>query len=251
MSATKRPEKPSLFAIHPWLHSSPGSNRQQLLSEDDRGQIARAASIVRFAKGGQIYNEGAAAEAVFNIVSGVVATFRALPDGDHISSFLHPGDLFGLSKEGFYTSAARATTPVVAYKMPLAAIGRALENPDLSATIIVKLCGELRVAQQHAILLSRKRATTRLAMFLKLQEDLQTDASESISEIHLPMDRSNIAGYLGLSLSAVSRAFRELTAKTIISCRDLHHVKILDRAAFNLLAETAPTAAGGELRRFS
>jgi CRP-like cAMP-binding protein len=93
-------------------------------------------------------------------------------------------------------------------------------NADLDVDIIIKLCEELREAQRHAVLLAQKRAVTRLAMFLDLQEHLQTARAESVSEIHLPMDRSGIAAYLGLTLAAVSRAFRTLVSKKIISCRN-------------------------------
>jgi len=74
-------------------------------------------------------------------------------------------------------------------------------------------------------------------MFLSLQEHLQAARGEPISEIHLPMDRSNIAAYLGLTLAALSRAFRTLVAKKIISSRNLHHVTVLNRDAINALAD--------------
>ena len=75
-------------------------------------------------------------------------------------------------------------------------------------------------------------------MFLDLQEHLQIVNDEPATEIYLPMDRSSIAAYLGLTLAAVSRAFRTLTSKTIISSRDRHHVTILDRDAFNRIVDT-------------
>ena len=73
-------------------------------------------------------------------------------------------------------------------------------------------------------------------MFLDLQEHLQAAADKPVSEIHLAMDRASIAAYLGLTPPALSRAFRTLISKQIISYRDLHHVKVLDRDIFNRLA---------------
>ena len=96
----------------------------------------------------------------------------------------------------------------------------------------------LREAQRHALLLARKRAATRLAMFLELLERLQITRGEPASEIHLPMGRSSIAAYLGLTPAALSRALHTLTASKIISARDRRHIKILDRAAFQKLADT-------------
>ena len=74
-------------------------------------------------------------------------------------------------------------------------------------------------------------------MFLELQEHLQSASGEAVSEINLPMDRSSVAAYLGLTLAALGRAFRTLVSKQIISCRDRHHVRIVDRGALNRLAD--------------
>ena len=60
---------------------------------------------------------------------------------------------------------------------------------------------------------------------------------EAASEIYLPMDRSSIAGYLGLTPAALSRAFRMMFLKKVIACRDRHYVKILNRNAFKKLAD--------------
>ena len=237
---SKKLTGPVIHAVHAWVPGNPREGvRHQLLSNDERARLAKIASIVRFEKGDQIYREGDAADAVFNIVDGVVITHRALADSDQVASFLHPGDLFGLSEEGCYTNGARAATPVVAYKMPLPAVRHALEtNADLDVDVIVKLCEGLRETQRHAMLLTQKRATTRLVMFLDLQEHLQISRGEPESEIYLPMDRSSIAAYLGITLAALGRAFRALISKRIISARNRHHVKILDRDAFNRLADT-------------
>ena len=236
---TKGTAGPAIYAVHPWV---PGSSkrcaRHQLLSDDERVQLAKFATIVRFNKGEQIYSEGDKADAVFNIASGLVTAYRTLTQGEHVTSFLYPGDLFGLSEEGHYSNTTRAATSVVAHKIPLTAFRRILDtNAELDVDVIVKLCEDLREAQRHALVLAQRRAATRLAMFLELQEHLQSASGEAVSEINLPMDRSSIAAYLGLTLAALGRAFRTLVSKQIISCRDRHHVRIVDRGALNRLAD--------------
>src|SRR5581483_6071545 len=101
--AMKHPAGPAIHAVHPWIPGNrDGGTRHQLLSEDERAQLAKIATIVRFDKGGEIYAEGAAADAAFNIISGVVVAHRSLEGAEHVISFLYPGDLFGLSEEGRY-----------------------------------------------------------------------------------------------------------------------------------------------------
>ena len=127
-TAPKRTAGPAIYAIHPWVPGDPYKRvRKQLLKDEERAVIAKIATIARFKKGELIYREGEAAGAVFNIASGVVTPYRPLENGELITSFLYPGDLFGLSEEGRYCNAARAATPVVAYKIPLPALRRILD----------------------------------------------------------------------------------------------------------------------------
>ncbi len=234
---------PALRAVNPWVASTPEPGaRHQLLSDDERAKLAKIASIVRFKKADQIYREGEKATAAFNIISGIVSAHRAVDDSACIVSFLYSGDLFGLSEEGNYVNSAEALTPVVAYKMPLLAVRRMLENDArLDIDVIVKLCEELREAQRHALLLAQKRATTRLAMFFDLQENLQIARGEPTAEIYLPMGRSSIAAYLALTPAALSRAFQALVSTKIIAVRNRRHIKILNRQAFDMLADIRPT----------
>jgi CRP/FNR family transcriptional regulator len=58
---------PAIYAVDPWVPGNdPQRARHQLLSDDERAQLAKISSIVRFEKGEQICNEGDTAEAVFN-----------------------------------------------------------------------------------------------------------------------------------------------------------------------------------------
>src|SRR6516165_506908 len=248
-----RPTGPAINAIDLWVPGTPWrSARHQLLSAGERARLAKIASIVRYEKGEEIYRQGSPAVAAFNIISGVATTYWLTPrDRQHITAFLYPGDIFGLSEEGKYTNSAKAATPVSAYKFPLHALRRVLsENADLDVNIIVKLCQELRQAQQHAIILAKKHAVSRLAMFLSLHEQLQSVAGKPSSEIYLPMDRSAIAEYAGLSLAAVSRAFRALIGGGVIICRDRRHAKVIDRAALQRAADdtTRGIRGGRKLR---
>ncbi len=73
-------------------------------------------------------------------------------------------------------------------------------------------------------------------MFLQLVEQLEIARGEQTAEIYLPMDRSDIGEYIGITLAAVSRAFRTLNTRGVIKFRDRWHVKIVDRDAFEIIA---------------
>jgi len=227
---------PVVRGVDPWA-PSPGKMRQ-LLSEEERVRLAVLASIARFNKGEEIYREGQHADAVFNVITGVVKAYKTAPDGsEHIAAFLFPDDIFGLAEEGSYTNSAKAITPLALYRFPMSALrSRLAKDADLEFHLICKLIHELRETQRHAFLLARRRALSRVVMFLQLLESLQVARGERTAEIYLPMNRSEIGEYLGMSLEAVSRAFRGLTTRGIIESRDRHHLKIADRSTFDKIA---------------
>lgn len=234
---------PRLRAVDPWLPGNAWRGRShQLLSDEERARLTKVASVIRFKKGEQVYAAGESTKAIFNIISGVVKIYSDKRDGsEYVVSFLHPEDLFGLSEEGRYVNSAKAITTVTAYLLSPQALRRLSKDADLEFHLIAKLCHELRQAQRHALLLAERNALSKLAMFLQLQEHVQS-TSEVPSEVYLPMSRSDIAEYVSLSLAAVSRGFHTLVARRVIQYRNRRHVKIIDRKAFDMLAGGAGAA---------
>ncbi|MDP1868866.1 MAG: Crp/Fnr family transcriptional regulator [Bradyrhizobium sp.] len=154
-----------------------------------------------------------------------------------------PDDLLGLAEEGRYTNSAKAITPLAMYRFPVSALRSQLaRDADLEFRVICKLIHELRETQRHAFLLARRRALSRVVIFLQLLENLQVARGERTAEIYLPMNRTDIGQYLGISLEAVSRAFRGLTARGIIKSRGRQHLKIADRSTFNKIAADTTNA---------
>jgi CRP/FNR family transcriptional regulator len=238
---------PAIRALDPWALQRLSRDRtHQLLSDEERSRLAVIASIVRFKKGAEIYRENDRADAVFNIISGVAKAYKCSPDGkEHIVAFLFPEDLFGLAQEGRYANSLKALTPVTAYRIPITALrSRLAADAGLEFHVIAKLCHELRQTQRHAFMLASRRAVSKLTMFLQMLEQLQTVNGGSTNEIYVPMDRSDIAEYIGTTLAAVSRAFGTLTARGILRSRDRRHVKVIGRSAFDKLAGGANEPPG-------
>jgi CRP/FNR family transcriptional regulator, anaerobic regulatory protein len=175
---------------------------------------------------------------VFNIINGVVKAYKTVSDrSEHIMEFLFPDDLFGLPEDGKYTNSTKALTVVTAFQIPVLALrSRLSRDAALEFHVICKLCQELRQAQQHSFILGRRRALSKVAMFLQFLEQLQAAKGERTTDIFLPMNRSDIGEYVGMSLEAVSRAFRSLTTRGIIKCRDRRHLKITDHTALEAIS---------------
>lgn len=231
---------PSLAAVALW--GSSGGQKSQLLADEERARLAVIASVVRFKKGTQIYREGGRADAVFNVVSGVVKVYWMSPDeAECIFAFLFADDVFGLTEEGRYINSARAVTDVTTYRLPIPALERQLrKDAELEFHVISKLCHELREARRHAFLLSQRSAVVKIAMFVKLIEQNQVAKGGSATELDLPMTRSDIGDYAALSLEAVSRSFRTLETRGVLSIRD-KGVRIEDQSQLEaFLASSDP-----------
>jgi CRP/FNR family transcriptional regulator len=75
-------------------------------------------------------------------------------------------------------------------------------------------------------------------MFFSMLEH-ERPGHEDKSLIVVPMSRSDIANFLGLSLETVSRATARLTRQGIIAVPHRHAVRVLDRARFEQLVASA------------
>jgi CRP/FNR family transcriptional regulator len=107
----------------------------------------------------------------------------------------------------------------------------------------------IAASAHHAFLLSEKKAVTKLAMFFQLIEGLQMAKGQQTAEIYLPMDYSDIGNYVGMTLPAVSRAFKALTTRGVIKLRDRGHVRIIDRDVFDKIAGDPPAPLATALPR--
>jgi CRP-like cAMP-binding protein len=229
-SRNRRTDGPSISAI-PFRETSDGKITR-LLSERERDLLAQISVTVRFGRGDRIYRAGEPASFLYNISAGVVRMYRTLPDGTRaVLRFLFPDDLLGLAAEGVYVNSAEAVTAMTAYRLPVPALENLLRrDATLEWHLLVKLCHELREAQRHAIILKQQGALARLALFLQMLDRSREARDGGTGEIYLPMSRTDIADYIGFSLAAVSRSFRALAARHLISFRDRRHLLITDRA---------------------
>jgi CRP/FNR family transcriptional regulator len=83
------------------------------------------------------------------------------------------------------------------------------------------------------LLLGRKTAAERVASFLLMMADRGGD-----NALELPMSRSDIADYLGLTIETISRTISQLTDRKIIRRSDGSRILIRDREALEDLADS-------------
>ena len=155
-----------------------------------------------------------------------------------------------MAEKGRYTNSAEAITAGTAYRFPVSKLQTHLQrDAELEFHVICKLCHDLRHAQRHAFVIATKNALPKLATFLRLLEELQASRGEPTNEIYLPMARTEIGEYIGLTLAAVSRAFRTLSATGIVKVRNRRHVQITDRSAFDGLLGLSSVSGRGAAKQ--
>ena len=210
-----------------------------LLSETQRRELGAIATVVNFPARATVYREDEALLSIFISQIGVLKAFREMPSGKRrVASFLFPGDVFGLAENGRYVNTVQTITKATLYQIPSNALAEMLRrDPDLQFQFLSKITHELRQGQRHSIVIARKDAVGRFAMFLSMLEHNEP-AGPHGGWIQLPMSRTDLAEYLGLSLESVSRATSALARRGIVAFQGGHAARVTDRARFEKLVNT-------------
>ena len=231
-----RPAAPPVHRVPPFRMISflkPGDDSETVvLSDRQREELAYIGTRVRLPARMTIYRAQSPAQWVFAVADGVVKSYRELPSGRrHVALFLFPRDLFGLAANGLYVNSAQAITRVTLYRFPVNALAVLLKRDgDMQFAFLAKVTHELRESQRRAILLNRRDAAGRLATFIARMDERLNGRATGTCTVDMPMTRSDIAGFLGLSLETVSRAAADLERRGLVKFETRHFVRIVDPA---------------------
>jgi CRP/FNR family transcriptional regulator len=184
-----------------------------------------------------LYREESVAHWIFIVSHGVMKAYRDLPSGkQRIMAFLFPHDLFGLAESGHYVNTLQSVTAVTLYRIEVATLTAMLHrDSELEFQFLTKVTHELRESLRRGLVIGRRDAVGRVAMFLRMLEQ-RMHSHPNTMHIDIPMSRSDMANYLGLSLEAVSRACRTLERTGVVAFDGLHAARVVNRARLDKLA---------------
>ena len=167
------------------------------------------------AKDEELFAEGDEAEFFYQVVSGAIRSYKLLSDGRRqIDAFHLRGDIFGLEAGGEHRFSAEAVgdVSVIAYRRGrLSALIQ--DDPAFRDKIMTATLRSLERAQDHMLLLGRKTAEEKIATFLL---DMAGRISKDDEHFELPMQRSDIADHLGLTIETVSRTLSRFARSGLI-----------------------------------
>jgi CRP/FNR family transcriptional regulator len=192
-----------------------------------------------FESGSTLFAADEPATMVGTVVQGTIKCFKLLADGrQQIVGFLFPGDFVGSPTQETTHGFAEALTKVEICVFPFPAIQRLIrEMPNLERRLLTLANEDLDLAREWMLLLGRKTAQERLATFLLLLAQKAKARGIAEGPIDLPMNRSEIADYLGLSLETVSRQFTKLKSSGHIRIEHNNEITIRNLSGLTEIAE--------------
>ncbi len=202
-------------------------------------------------RGDLLFRAGDPLHSIYAVRSGSVKTTYITADGEaQITGFALPGELVGL--DGIHGDTHRCTARALETSSVCEVPFDMLE--DLTFQVkglrrrLLQLMGqELTKDQELLLLLGKRSADERLAIFLLNVSTRHRNRGLSGDKFRLSMSRTDIANYLGLALETVSRLFTRMQELKILLVEG-KEIQVLDRVALSNMASLSTRCAGDESR---
>lgn len=205
------------------------------LTDEELLDLERISHNKTFEPGAVVTMEGDQTDYFANILSGVVKLTKTMADGrQQIVGLLFPTDFMG---RAFVTEApyrAEAATKLEMCAFPHSSFETLLKRyPKLEHRLLQSTLTELDTAREWMLLLGRKTAEEKVASFLYLLAKRAELASgcqtaDAPLRFQLPLTRTDMADYLGLTIETVSRQISKLRKQGVIHLVDNRTVEVED-----------------------
>jgi CRP-like cAMP-binding protein len=222
-------------ALHPTLaHTARHLAAFSTVTSDGVACLDRLGTVVTLSREQPLFFAGDPADCYFKVVKGAVRSCKLLADGRrHIGDFFLAGDFIGLDADETYPCTAEAVTDAVLIRYARRKVDAlAAAEPQVARSLVEIMRDGLLAARERMAVLGHMTARERIASFLLDLADRSSDA-----RIELPMTRTDIGDYLGLTMETVSRTISQLRNEGIIKQRGVHAVAIVNRPALERAAE--------------
>ncbi len=171
-------------------------------------------------KGDHLYRQNDEFRSVYAVRSGSLKSYALSNNGQgRVTGFYLPGEIIGMDgiASKHYTNSTQALEHSSICEIPFSQLEKlSHELPNLQHHFFAIMGNEIAKDQQVHTLLSSYSAEERTASFLSGLSRRYARVSLSPVRFLLPMTRSDIGEYLGLSVETVSRIFTGLQKKGLI-----------------------------------
>lgn len=183
-----------------------------------------------------VFEDGAKAEHIYEIVSGVIMTYKLMPDGRRqIFEILRGGEFLGFSKTRLHTHGAQTLTKCELKRYSQKNFLAAAANQE---KLLNYLIGHRDMHYGRAAVLGCRSASDRVATFFA--EFGGTGAAGE--EFHVSL--REMSDYLGLRPETVSRQLTQLCKSALIARSKWGTYRVSDRTGLSKLTDSvAPLAS--------
>jgi CRP/FNR family transcriptional regulator len=194
---------------------------------------------MRFGANQPIVHQGDPVEAVYNVKRGMLKTYKLLADGRRqVIGFLLPGDFLGLAADEDHAFSVEAVEPAELCRFSRSRFEAFVQgHPAVERELYHLASRELAVAREQIVLLGRKTARERLASFLLGMGEQMQARGALAGLVRLPMSRTDIGDYLGLTKETVSRVFTVFKTSGLIRLLAGDVVRIVEPARLAAIAD--------------
>lgn len=199
----------------------------------DNSELAELASVNRdrvLEAGECLFFEGDPNEAYYVVLEGSLKLYKLLADGRRqVTGFLFKGDFLGLTFADEHSVTAEALENVKLCQMPRSTFEMLAEDSQpLGRKLLQVATRGIASAQEQMLLLGRKTAQERLASFLLWLSARAEDRGDSPTKLAVPMSRTDMGDYLGLTVETVSRTVTKLKTSGVIHLADKGMIELRD-----------------------
>ncbi len=199
-----------------------------------------------FERGATLFHDGMPFRHLFVVRSGTFKTYSESESGDvQVLGFHLPGEIIGFDalSTDVHRCTAEALEHATACEVPFDLVQEiAQQVPGLSRQLLRVASREVVKDHKHLVIMGRKQAQERLAIFLRSLSDRHRRLHHIHDSFVLSMSRQDIASYLGLVVETVSRLFTRFEEQGILTV-ERKQVHIRDFAKLDEMSgEPPPTA---------
>ncbi len=201
------------------------------LSTDQLVSLNRQSTRKRVDSGVELIGETLRTDSYSNIISGVVKLTKMMADGrQQIVGLQFAPDFLGRPFRADSGITADTATEVSICSFPRTMIDRMIKDtPELEHKLLEQTLKELDEARDWMLTLGRKTASEKVASFLFLiATHINPESDTDSASFELPLTRSDIADFLGLTIETVSRQMTKLRKDGVILIRNNRHMEVPD-----------------------
>jgi CRP-like cAMP-binding protein len=202
-----------------------------VLSHTQQEKLRAIATVLECKRGVTICSQREEARSVYVVDEGMVRLSRSAENGQrHILAFMIPGDLFGLPDNGRYVDSAETVSATRLYQIPWQQMQQMmLAEPQLQLTVLSKVAHDFHQAQMRIMHLTKQNTCQKVASYLLDLADDPEFFDQSRSVLKLPVNRFDLADFIGSAPESTARAFAKLESLGLVQRVTSRKIEILDQ----------------------